>query len=82
MIDLTHPEEVKKIQDSLRIIFGSAQGKDFMEFLEQLCGWYDFGDIDTNTILIKAGKRQVLATLKTLISLNPNEVAQIASMET
>lgn len=81
MTDLTHPQEVRQLQDSMRVLFDTPQGKELMEFLEQICGWYDFRGTDTNTILIKTGKRQVLATLKTLLSVTPEQIAQLAEME-
>ena len=79
MIDLSNPKEVKAIQDSLKHI--PIWHKDNMEFLEQICGWYDFQETDPNDILINHGKRQVLATLKTLLECTPEQVAQIVTKE-
>lgn len=76
MINLSDPKEVKAIQAALRIV--PISHRDNMEFLEQLCGWYDFQEKDPTQILINHGKRQVLATLKTLLELTPEQVAQIS----
>lgn len=81
MIDLRHPEEVRRIQDSLRVLFDTPQGKELMELLEQICGWYNFNETETNQVLINTGKRQVLATVKTLLEQQPEIVAQLAEME-
>lgn len=75
MINLSDPKEVKSIQDSLKHV--PIWHKDNMEFLEQICGWFDFNQNDPNMILIQHGKRQVLATLKTFLDLTPEQVAQI-----
>jgi len=81
MIDLSHPEEVRRLQDSLRILFDQPQGKELMELLEQICGWFNFNEVDTNQVLINTGKRQVLATIKTLLTQQPDVIAQLAEME-
>lgn len=76
MINLSDPKEVKSLQSSLRAV--PVWHKDNMDFLEQICGWYDFRETNPETILINHGKRQVLATLKTLLELSPEQVAQIS----
>jgi len=81
VIDLTNEIAVKEIQSSLRTLFNSACGKDAMHFLEQICGWFDFSDVEPNMILIKHGKRQVLATIKTLLDLNPQEIVALTKGE-
>ncbi len=76
MTNLSDPKEVKTIQDSLKHV--PVWHKDNMEFFEQICGWYDFQEDDPTQILINHGKRQVLATLKTLLELTPEQVALIS----
>lgn len=75
MINLSDPKEVKAVQDSLKHV--PIWHKDNMEFLEQICGWFDFHETNPEMILIQHGKRQVLATLKTFLDLTPEQVAQI-----
>jgi hypothetical protein len=77
MIDLSSLEDVKGLQANLRPLFQGAPGKEVMKFLEQVCGWYDFKDSDTNSILIKHGKRQVLATIKTLLEVSPEQIVAL-----
>lgn len=72
---------VKGLQANLRSALGGEQGKEVVKFLEQLCGWYDFNATDTNTILLAHGKRQVLATIKTLLELKPEEIVAIAQQK-
>ena len=70
-------DESKAIKGHLRATLETDAGKAVIEYLEGLCGWYDFNDTDPNTILIKHGKRQVLATIKSLIRLTPEEIVAL-----
>jgi len=81
MIDLKDIEQVKALQSNLRSSLDTPQGKEIVKFLEDICGWYDFSEIDPNLIQIKHGKRQVLATIKTLLRLNPEQIVAIAQKE-
>lgn len=75
MIDLSNILEVKALQASLRTKPITEQEN--MKFLEQLCGWFDVGDIEPNIVLNKNGKRQILATLKTLLDCSPEQVVAL-----
>lgn len=75
---LTDIDYVKGLKANLRATLDTDAGKEVIKFLEQLCGWYDFTETDTNRILISHGKRQVLATIKTLIELTPEQIVAIA----
>lgn len=81
MINLQNIEDVKGLQSNLRASLDTPQGKEVMKYLDELCGWYDFSETDTNTILIKHGKRQVLATLKTLIRLPAEQIVALSQKE-
>jgi hypothetical protein len=74
MIDLTDMKQVKAIQNELRTVFDNPSGREVIKFMDQICGWYDFSAVDPNQILIGHGKRQVLATLKTLLELPAEQV--------
>lgn len=73
MIDLKDINQVKGLQANLRASLNTPPGKEVVSFLEEICGWYDFNETNPNIILIKDGKRQVLAMLKTLLD-HPAEV--------
>ena len=81
MIDLKNIDHVKALQANLTASLDSPQGKEVIAFLEEICGWYDFSDSDPNMILIKHGKRQVLATIKTLLKLNPEQIVALTVEE-
>jgi hypothetical protein len=78
MIDLTDIEYVKGLQMNLRASLESESGKEVLKFMEELCGWYDLNAKETNDILIAHGKRQVYATLRTLLDFKPEQVVAVA----
>lgn len=81
MIDLRNIEDVRALQSNLRASLDTPAGKEVMSWLDDLCGWYDFTAVDTNEILIKHGKRQVLATIKTLLQYSPDQIVAVANKE-
>lgn len=78
MIKLTNIDEVKALQSNLRVSLDGPQGREVIRFLEQICGWYDFSEIESERILVAHGKRQVLAVIKTLLRLTPDQVVALA----
>ena len=76
-IDLTDIEYVRALQSNLRATLDTPQGMEVITFLENLCGWYDFSATAPDLILIAHGKRQVLATIKTLLRLLPEEIVAL-----
>lgn len=72
-IDLTNPNYVKGLKSNMRAVFECPSGQEVLMFLDKLCGWYDFKEIDPNQILVNHGKRQVLASIKTILD-QPSEV--------
>lgn len=79
MTNLQNLDEVKALQSNLRASLDTPQGHEVIAFLEQVCGWYDFAATDPDLILIGHGKRQVLATLKTLLKLSAEEIVVTVS---
>lgn len=80
MSKLTDLNYVKGLQSNLYATFDSPQGKEVMIFLEQSCGWYEsiFDVVNRDMVLINDGKRQVVATIKTLMQLKPEQIVQLA----
>jgi hypothetical protein len=81
MTDLSNLSHVKRIQGELRQVFESPSGQEVMKFLEEICGWYDFSREEPNAILMAHGKRQVLATLKTLLNCSAEQVQLVAKQQ-
>ena len=80
---LTDLDEVKALQSNLRASLETPQGKEVMRFLEEACGWYEsiFDPMNRDMILINAGKREVVATLKTLLKLDASQVVELAKQK-
>jgi hypothetical protein len=79
MINLSDLDDVKGLKANLRASLDNETGKEVMRFLEQICGWYDFSESDPQQILIKHGKRQVLATIKTLLDSSAEQIVAITN---
>jgi len=71
-------EHVKGLQSNLRATLATPQGQEVMKFLEGVCGWFDFNETEPHLIQIAHGKRQVLATIKTLLELKPEQIVALA----
>lgn len=80
MTNLSSLDDVRGLQSNLRASLDTPSGKEVVKFLEEICGWYDFQETDPNTILIKHGKRQVLATLKTLLECSAEQVVAVSGV--
>jgi len=79
MIDLRNIEDVRMLQSNLRSSLDTPQGKEVVKWLEEICGWYDFSETNPNLIQIKHGKRQVLATIKTLLECKAEVIVAVAT---
>ena len=80
MVDLKNPDYVKGLQSDLHTLFDGEAGKKVMRFLEVSCGWYQsiFSPVDRDITLVNDGKRQVVATLKTLLECSADQVVAMA----
>lgn len=76
-MSLQNIDDIRILQSNLRATLGTDAGKEVIKFLEEICGWYDFSETDDKMILMKHGKRQVLATLKTLLRLTPEQIVAL-----
>jgi len=79
-MDITNIDDVKGLQSNLHVVFDSPSGKEVMTFLEHSCGWFEsiFDPINKDRILINAGKREVIATIKTLLRLPAETIVSMA----
>ena len=83
MIDLTNIDDVKGLHQNIRTTFETPQGKEVIEFLEQACGWYEsiFDPDSKDRILINAGRREVVATIKTFLKESPEQIVAMAKQK-
>lgn len=77
---MTDKDYVTSLKQSMHSVFDTPQGKEVMEFLEMSCCWYRsvFEPGSPDMTLINDGKRQVLATIKTILNLSPEQIVGIA----
>jgi len=78
--NFTDLEYVKGLQSNMHVIFDTPQGKEVLKFLEESCGWYQsvFDATNRDLCLINDGKRQVVATIKTLLDFNAEQIIALA----
>ena len=77
---LTDINYVKGLQSNLHLVFDSPQGKEVMQFLEEAVG-YDasiFDPMSKENTWINDGKRQVVATIKTLLKYKAEDIVSLA----
>lgn len=77
---LTSIDDVKGLQSNLHIVFDSPQGKEVMRWLEEAVG-YDasvYDPLSRENTWVQDGKRQVVATIKTLLKHKADEIVSLA----
>ena len=79
MGNLSDPEYVKMLKSDMHATFDTPQGEEVMKFLEARCNWYDsvFNPTTPDMTLIAAGRREVLATIKTILKLSPEQIMSL-----
>jgi len=83
MIDLTNMKTVKEICANMRTTFETPQGKETMKNLEEMGGWYEsiFDPQNRDMVLINAGKREFVATIKTFLKHSPEQIVAMAQQK-
>jgi hypothetical protein len=71
---------VTGLKQNVHAVFDTPQGKEVMDFLELSSGWYQsvFDPVNRDMSLINDGKRQVVATIKTLLKFSPEQIVALA----
>jgi len=71
---------VQGLKSNMHTVFDGPSGQEVMKYLEISCGWYKsvFDPQDPNMTLINDGKRQVIATIKTILELSPEQLVSLA----
>ena len=79
-MNLTDINDVKALQSNLHAVFDTPQGKEVLHFLKVSCGWYEsiFDPVNKDRILVNAGRREVVATIFTLLEVNAEAVVALA----
>lgn len=82
-MNMTDIHYVSGLKANLHATFDTPQGQEVMRFLELSCGWYQsvFSPQNPELTLINDGKRQVLATIKTILDLSPEQIIVLAKQK-
>ena len=80
---MTDPGYVAGLKSNMHACFDSPQGKEVMKFLENSCCWYRsvWEPSSPELTLINDGKRQVVATIKTILELSPGQISALAQQK-
>ena len=80
---MTDPNYVRALKSNMHGTFETPQGKEVMKFLEQTCCWYKsvWEPSSPDLTLINDGKRQVLATIKTVMELSTEQLVSLAEQK-
>ena len=80
MNSMTDKNYVAGLKSNMHQVFDTPQGKEVMKFLELTCNWYQSVWIPSSPdmTLINDGKRQVIATIKTILELSPDQIVLLA----
>ena len=75
-MNLKSHEDVKALKSNFHAVFDTPQGQEVLKFLEIRCNWYQsiFVPSNPDMTLINDGRRQVIATIKTMLELNPEQI--------
>jgi len=78
---MTDLDDVKGLKSNIHAVFDTPQGQEVMKYLEQSCCWYRsiWDPQSPDLTLINDGKRQVLATIKTILECSPDQIVELAS---
>lgn len=74
---MTNQYQVKALKSNMHAVFDTPQGNEVMKFLEESCCWYSsvWDPTSPDMTLINDGKRQVVATIKSILELSPEQIA-------
>ncbi len=77
---MTDIEYVTGLKSNMHACFDNPQGKEVLLFLEQICHWTPsiLESNDTNDIIARDASRKVLGTIKTILSINPEQIVALA----
>ena len=78
-MDLKKREDAATLKNNMHATFDTPQGQEVMRFLEHTCCWYQSCLVPSNgeLTLVNDGKRQVLATIKTILTLSPDQIVDL-----
>lgn len=72
-------EEAIGLRSNIIATFDSPQGKETMRYIEKIGSWYPRMDdsMETNDIIARDANRRLIATLKTIMQLTPQQIVAL-----
>ena len=76
-------DEIAGLKSNFHAVFDTPQGKEVLSFLERACGFYQsvFDPSHPDMTLINDGKRQVVATIKTILKYSPEQISALVNQK-
>ena len=75
--------EAKALKSNCHVVFDSPAGKEVMLFLEAIGHWtptvYDSGE--TNEIIARDANRRLIGTIKSILTLTPQQISVLTEEE-
>ena len=83
MNNMTDKNYVSGLKSNMHACFDTPQGKEVMRFLELTGCWYRscWDPQHPDMTLINDGKRQVVATIKTILECSPEQIINLAKQK-
>lgn len=77
---MTDIKYVTGLKSNMHVCFDSEHGKEVLRFLENICHWTPsvLDSNETNDIIARDASRKVLGTIKTLLTINPEQIVALA----
>lgn len=74
-------DEAKGIKSNMHATFDTPAGQETMRFIEKIGSWYPAmsDSMDINSIVARDANRRLIATLKTILTLSPEQIAEMSN---
>lgn len=75
-------DEAQALKANVHATFESPQGKEVMKYLEKIGSWYPtiYDSGDTNEIIARDANRRLIGTLKSIMNLTADQIAQLTEV--
>lgn len=79
-MDMTDIKYVTGLKSNMHVCFDSEHGKEVLRFLENICHWTPnvLDSNDTNDIIARDASRKILGTIKTILTISPEQIVALA----
>ena len=83
-MNMTDIDFVAGLKSNMHACFDTPQGKEILKFLEQICQWSPtvFDSNETNDVISRDATRKIYGTIKTILTISPEQIVEIAVIVT